>query len=204
MQPTVDPKNLISAMHYQAAGELMRLLDGFYSNIEDGLFELAYSNQDNSQQRKTIELMRELRLRRDHLIKTFGKRVQRSVQSWFEEDTTSAEYLEERIQADQLAGRCSGHFGFLVQSIGERAAHAVGRDMARKSVPVSPEEVSYHFIMSCRGLKVDREAMSMVQDLFHRFVLDRLGNVYGPINQQLEDAGYCTVSELQKLTISSA
>ena len=81
MRQNVDPRNLISAMHYQAAGELMRLLDGFYSNIEDGLFELAYSNDDNRQQRNTIELMRELRLRREHLLKVFGKRLQRSTQA---------------------------------------------------------------------------------------------------------------------------
>lgn len=204
MQHSVDPRNLISAMHFQASGELMRLLDGFYSNIEDGLFELAYCNENYGQQRKTIELMRELRFRRDHLLKTFGKRMQRSVQSWFDEDLTTTEYLEERAQADALAARCSGHFGFLLQTIAERVAHATDRDMDRKSVPVSPEEVSYHFIMSCRSLKINQESIGMVQDLFHRFVLDRLGGIYGPINQQLQDAGYCTVGELQKLSASTA
>ena len=204
MQQNVDPRKLLGAMHFQASGELMRLLDGFFSNIEDGLFELAYSNSDGSQQRKTIELMREMRIRREHLLKNFGKRMQRSVHTWFDEDLTSTEYLEERADADRLAARCSGHFGFLLQAIAERVAHATDRDMDRKSVPVSPEEISYHFIMTCRSLKVDRETVGLVQELFHRFVLDRLGSIYGPINQQLQDAGYCTVTELQKNNVSIA
>ena len=73
MQHAVDPKNLLTALHYQASGELMRLMDGFYSNIEDGLFEMAYATDQEPQQRKTIDLMRELRFRREHLLKTFGK-----------------------------------------------------------------------------------------------------------------------------------
>jgi len=93
MQQNVDPRKLLGAMHFQASGELMRLLDGFFSNIEDGLFELAYSNSDGSQQRKTIELMREMRFRREHLLKTFGKRMQRSVHSWFDEDLTKSERM---------------------------------------------------------------------------------------------------------------
>ena len=87
LQP-VDPKNLLSTMHFQARGELMRLMDGFYSNIEDGLFEHAFNNDSADQQRQTVELMRELRFRREHLLKTFGKRMKNAVQAWFGDDQT--------------------------------------------------------------------------------------------------------------------
>ena len=204
MQHSVDPKNLLTALHYQASGELMRLMDGFYSNIEDGLFELAYAAEHEAKQRKTIELMRELRFRREHLLKTFGKRMQQTVNGWIHEDTSIPEYLEERILADQLAAKCSNHFGPILQSIAERVAHAFTRDIDRRSVPICPEEVSYHFIMTCRSLEFDCESITLIQDLFHRFVLDRLGGIYGPINQQLMEAGYLTVPEMQKLSASTA
>ena len=66
-----DPRNMLSALFYEAAGELTKLMDGFYSNIEDGLFELAYANNDGEHQKRVIELMRELRFRREHLMGTF-------------------------------------------------------------------------------------------------------------------------------------
>ncbi len=197
MRQSVDPKNLLSALHYQASGELMRLMDGFYSNIEDGLFELAYANEDKMQQRRTVELMRELRFRREHLLKTFGKRIQRSAKDWYEADM-SAEYLEERAFSEQIAARCSGHFGTLLQSITERVSHATGNEIDRASVPLSPEQVSYQFVMSCRSLEFTQESIGTVQDLFHRFVLERLGAIYGRINEQLAEAGFCTIRELSQ------
>lgn len=203
MQQTVDPKNIVSSLHFEATGELLRLMDGFYNNIEDGLFEIAYANENDVQQRETVELMRELRFRREHLIKTFGKRLQSCANCWFEEDR-STEYLEEREQADQISARCVNHFGMLLQQIAERTAHAFNVDMDRKSVPLSPEQVSYHFVMSCRSLEFDQRSISLVQDLFHRFVLDRLGGVYGAINQALSEAGFATLNELQQETANSA
>lgn len=203
MQQNADPKQVVGALHFQAAGELLRLMEGFYNNIEDGLFELAYANENADQQRETVELMRELRFRREHLIRTFGKRLQSAANHWWEEDN-STEYLEEREQADQIAARSTGHFGILLQAIAERTAHAFGVDMDRRSVPVSPEQISYHFVMSCRSLQLDRTSIHVVEDLFHRFVLDRMGGIYGSINQAMIEAGYSTLSELQQDAAHSA
>lgn len=204
MAKTVDPKNLMSALHYQATGELMRLMDGFYSNIEDGLFEMAYSSGDQNRQRHIIELMRELRFRREHLVKTFGKRLQRSAKAWLGGDMMETEYLEERQVADSMAARCVTHFHGLLQTIAERVSHATGRDVEREYLPLGPEEISYQFVMSCRSVEFDQESIRTVQDLFHRFVLERLGGVYGSMNMQLEEAGYRTHAELEQLSASTA
>ena len=203
MQKGGDPRNMLSALFYEAAGELTKLMDGFYSNIEDGLFELAYANNDGEHQKRVIELMRELRFRREHLMGTFMKRVQKGTESWLSE-SDSVEYLEEQLQAEQIASRCSGHFGFLLQSIAERMAHAASRDADRESLPISPEQISYHFVMSCRNVQFDKDSVEVVQDLFHRFVLDRLGGIYGVMNSKLEEAGFLTVRELEGLAATSA
>ncbi|NKB97847.1 MAG: DUF1631 family protein [Pseudomonadales bacterium] len=203
MQKGRDPRNMLSALFYEATGELTKLMDGFYNNIEDGLFELAYANADANQQKRIVELMRELRFRREHLMGTFIKRVQRGTEDWLAQ-SDSPEYLEEQLQAEKIASRCSGHFGFLLQSIAERMAHAASRDADRDSLPISPEQISYHFVMSCRNVEFDRDAVDVVQDLFHRFVLDRLGTIYGVMNQKLVDAGCPTVRELEDDTASIA
>ena len=177
----------------------MRLMDGFYGNIEDGLFEMAYAHTDPEKQRQAVDLMRELRFRREQFLTTFAKRMQSVSTQWYQDtDANVTEYLEMRMMAENMATRSAGHFSGLLQRIAERVAHATDRDIDRGSLPLCPEEVSYHFIMSCRSLNFGEDAIEMVQDLFHRFVLDRLGSVYGPINQQLADAGFCTFHELQE------
>lgn len=204
MQHSVDPRNLFSALHFEATGELLQLMDGFYSNIEDGLFELAYANDDQIQQRHVIELMRELRFRRKNLVKTFGKRMQTAARSWInEEDDEGPENREERLLANQMAEKCASHFGVLLQNIAERTAHAADRDMDKVAIPVSPQQIAYHFVMSCRTLKFDKYSIETVQTLFARFVLDRLGSVYGKINARLEEAGYLTLQELDSIAMHS-
>ena len=36
MDQQYDPGNVFAAMHHRVTGELLRLMDGLYSNIEDG------------------------------------------------------------------------------------------------------------------------------------------------------------------------
>ena len=73
MGQTNDPRNVFTAMHHRVTGELLHLMDGFYSNIEDGLFELAFRNNDHNQRKRCFDLMREMRYRRTSLIQTFAK-----------------------------------------------------------------------------------------------------------------------------------
>jgi len=198
MQQMVNAAKLFGAIHALVSGELMQLMDGFYHNIEDGLFELAYANSDQAQQRYVVELMRELRFRRKHLLITFGKRITAAGRGWLAHHEVGPELMEERIQAIELAGKCAWHFGPVLQTIAERTAHATERHVERRSLPVGPEEVSYHFVMSCRSVKFDPYSIATVQDLFSRFVLERLGTIYGRINDELEQAGFCTLEELEQ------
>ncbi len=190
MQRQADPKNLISALHMHAVGDLMSLMEGFYSNIEDGLFELAFSSENKLQQKHVVELMRELRFRRKHLLKTFGKRVQASAKCWFGLPADGLESIEERIMAREMADKSNAHFSYLLQSIADRTGQATRVVLDKYKLPISPEEVSYHFVMSCRSVQFDKYSIEVVQNLFSRFVLDRLGSVYGAVNTQLEEAGY--------------
>ncbi len=185
-----NPRNLISAVHMHAVGDLMRLMEGFYSNIEDGLFELAFSSDNKLQQKHVVELMRELRFRRKHLLKTFGKRIRGNSKCWFGVAPDGLESMEERILARDMAIKSSAHFGYLLQSISARAAQATHCPLDKYKLPISPEEISYQFVMSCRSVKFDKYSIELVQNLFSRFVLDRLGSVYGAVNAQLEAAGY--------------
>lgn len=196
--------DLFAGIHTHATSELTRLMDGFYHNVEDGLFEMAYANQDQSQQRHAVELMRELRSRRKQLVRTFKKRIQTSGQAWMGTPTDGPELMEERMMANNMAGKCASHFGPVLQTIAERTAHATQHQVARAHLPISPEEVSYSFLITCRSVKFEKEAIDMVQSLFGRFVLDRLGSMYGQVNMTLEGAGYLTQAEAPLVMENSA
>ncbi len=200
-----DPRNVITSMHHKVTGDLLHLMDGLYSNIEDGLFELAYRHEGNeTQQRRSFDLMREMRYRRSNLIQAFAKRMQRGLDYWFgdkfEYDT---EYdVEFDAMARGMSEKCSAHFHMLLRNIIERTASATQRTPDTVNIPISPYQVSYNFLASCRSLDFDRHSIELVEDLFARFVLDRMGPIYGDCNQRLETAGFFTSRERE--VVSSA
>ena len=84
----------------------------------------------------------------------------------------------------------TAHFRPVLSNIRERTATASERNILEVRIPISPYQIAYNFLATCRSLDLDGEAVDMVQDLFERFVLDRLGNIYGDCNQRLEEAGF--------------
>jgi hypothetical protein len=202
-----DPRNVFTAMHHKATGDLLHLMDGLYMNIEDGLFEFAYQHEeDEARQRSSFDLMRELRYRRSNLIQSFAKRMQRGLDYWLEDkqefDTEYDVHLDETAQ--RMSEKCTAHFRILLTNISERTAYASNRSVESVKIPVSPYQIAYNFLATCRSLDLDTEAIEVVQNLFERFVLDRLGNVYGDCNQRLEEAGYRLPSTDEEELLSSA
>ena len=193
MDQQYDPRKVFTAIHHKVTGELLHLMDGFYSNIEDGLFELAYRHEsDEMLHKRYFDLMREMRYRRSNLIQAFAKRMQRGVDYWLGEklefDTEYDVEFDERARG--MSQKSTSHFKILLQDICERTAAATNRLAADVNVPVSPYQISYNFLASCRSLDFDKSSIELVQELFERFVLDRMGSVYGDCNQRLEECGF--------------
>jgi len=90
MDQQYDPRKVFMTIHHKVTGDLLHLMDGFYSNIEDGLFELAYRYEESEVlQRRYFDLMREMRFRRSNLIQAFAKRMQQGQEYWFGDRFTS-------------------------------------------------------------------------------------------------------------------
>ena len=161
MQTGGDPRNVLSALLIEAMRKITQLMEGFYHNTEDGLFEIAYASENVDQRQKIVELMRELRFQRNHLMKSFDDRLFKGFEDWLG-GSDENEYPEEHQQATHIAQRCASHFSFVLQSIAERIAHAAGRTADRNVMPVSPEQISYHFIMSCRNIQFGPSEVQIV------------------------------------------
>ena len=200
MDPKFDPKNVLTVMHHKAVSDVLNLLDGFYSNIEDGIFELAYRSEDEEQQAKCFNLMREMRFRRSRLIQTFARKMQHKKTHWLvparggEPEGTSLSPLAER-----MARKSGAHFDFALKTMAERAASATGYELHPEEIPIGPLSIAQSFVDSCQALQFDKQALEVVRELFCRFVLDRLGPVYGFCNGRLEEAGYPTRREEEEL-----
>jgi hypothetical protein len=205
MSSQVQPRKALSAMLRRVTGELLHLMDGLYSNIEDGLFELAYRTDHEAQRRRCFDLMRDMRFQRSRIVQTFARRMQSGFDAWL---TDAA--LDEACPAAQealarrMAQKCTSHFGGLLQAIAERSSDALGRETGCAELPISPYRVAGTFIESLRALKFDDQAIDIVENLFSRFVLERLGPVYGECNQQLEQSGFYTSEELTELSRARA
>ena len=203
MGPT-DPKTVFAGLHHRVTGELLHLLDGFYSNIEDGLFELAYQVDDGAQRRRCFDLMREMRYRRGSLIQTFAKRLQRHQGDWFGGEDTRGERQDLTVLARRMADKSNTHFAGVLRELSERAADGAETGTQTVDIPIRPERIAFHFIASCQSLDFDKHSIAIVQTLFGRFVLDRMGSVYGECSSCLMDAGYRTLEEAALLASNSA
>ena len=206
MDQQYDPRKVFTTIHHKVTSHLLHLMDGFYSNIEDGLFELAYRYEENELlQRRYFDLMREMRFRRSTLIQAFAKRMQRGLEYWFgdrfEFDTEYDVAFD--AMARIMSAKCSAHFNVLLQDITDRTASATNRLSEDVNLPVSPYQISYNFLASCRALDFDKNSIEIVQELFERFVLDRMGSVYGECNQRLEDAGFHPRGEEDEFSTSA-
>lgn len=196
----IESHGVFAAIHHQVTGELLRLLDGFYSNIEDGLFELAYRTGEDAQRRRCFDLMRELRFRRGGLVKNFARAMDRYRELWIDEanadpDASVGDDLQALVL--KMAEKTTAHFSGVLHTIAERAEIAGARPFdGPADLPISPRRIAQAFVHSCRSLRLDQGSIEIVQQLFSRFVLDSLGNVYGACNVRLQDEGYLTTEEL--------
>ncbi len=191
MDQQCDPASVFTAMHHRVTGELLHLMDGLYSNIEDGLFELAFRTRDENQKRRCFDLMREMRFQRSRVVQSFAKRLQGSFEAWLRAD---AEDTSQALnpQGERMAHKSMLHFSGVLRSLSERAGYALGRDLDPTHLPMGPYQVACHFIQAMKSLEFDDQSIDIVEELFSRFVLERLGSVYGECNQRLEQAGFCT------------
>jgi hypothetical protein len=206
MDQQFDPSNVFTAMHHRVTGELLHLMDGLYSNIEDGLFELAFRARQEEQKRRCFDLMREMRFQRSRVVQNFAKRLQSTFDAWLAAADTAHSEEDDGAndQARRMAQKCTSHFSGVLQNLAERAGYALGRDIDRTRLPIGPYQIASNFIESMKALKFDDNAIEIVEELFSRFVLERLGSVYGECNQRLERAGFYTVGELDAASTARA
>ncbi|MEM7217557.1 MAG: DUF1631 family protein [Pseudomonadota bacterium] len=196
-----NSRDLLAAVHGQAIEDLLELVSGFYSNIEDGLFELAHRSGESAQQERAFNLMRELRFRRTVLINNFTGALASCDKYWWSENGWQLDEseLEPSVSASiaVLCDKANNHFGPVLRLIRERRDGALSLDSPGELLPISPRAICIGFVQSCRALKMDQPSLDLVLNLFGRFVLDRLGGLYARCNETLKRSGWVSRAEFE-------
>lgn len=192
----MQPRNVVTAMHQDVTAQLVELIEGLYFNIEDGLFELAFREDTEEARSRCFDLMREMRLRKHQLVQIFANKLTKYQRVWFGNPNLEEISVEAELLSARAAEQVSDHFQVLLGMISERVNLAIGSELDPNEMPISPRMVARAFISTCLALRFDGAAVDLVQDLFRRFVLERLGGIYAQCNERLEAAGCQTASEL--------
>jgi len=174
-----------ASIHHEAISEVLHLLDGFYENLEHGLFELAYNLSDQSIQGRCAEVMKDLRLQKAKTIGRFTKVMEADQSVWLDSSNSRGPSEDLLVTGRNLALKHENHFATVLRAITRSTALATGRDEEAVEIPISPERIACHFLQCVNVGRESPEFSSMLHDLFGRLVLSRLGSLYGQINLRL-------------------
>ena len=173
----------ITQLHRWVTLEILKLIEGLYTNLDDGLFELAHRAEDDLDRGKLFDLARVLHDGKANVLRDFESRLDHAGQRWHspcEPQTDSSVDVRERSQL--MVQRCEGHLRTVLQSIAARASFLTRRQHHPDDLPFGPQSITNEFLIALDSSSPGEVGQKAACDLFSRFVLDRLGTVYGRCN----------------------
>ncbi|TWI54358.1 uncharacterized protein DUF1631 [Pseudomonas duriflava] len=190
----------------KAAQRLNAALQHLFDNADDALFEMADRATSNNEQNLFFEAMRDLRLKRKNIERSF-------LQKYFERFTgliqpeaskpsapldaisfedlslVQNDQLEESVALDTMVAKAVTRNSLALSHLCIRFNTQLSRAVDENSNPLAPRPLCEAFLDACRGLGVEIKVKLIILKLFERFVLNGLDRVYAEANQQLIGAG---------------
>jgi len=201
-------KGLIQSCRQVLLKALPRLMDRFFEQLDDALYQLADKAQNNQLQSTYFESMRLLRKQRDSLESDFNGRLLNAYDMFWAEggsghameqdlslDESSFslvedEALEEGLALASMISRGENRFFRDLYALDQRFGFlAGGMRVDAKSNPLAPDSVVSCFGESCAELPVELLVRLVIYKQFEGAVVDRLGVIYDEINALLSEAG---------------
>lgn len=196
---------ILHTIRQHSRKQLTRLLESLFNNVDDALFEMADRSRSDADQHMYFESMRELRLQRAQVAKSFAQHYNQGFEAAFSPTDTDAE--EEETDFDKVAmvdndeleiavavagitSKVTSQYSLQIMQLTRRIDHlADGADISERSNPMGPEHLSQAFVTALAGAELDIKVRIILLKLFERFVMERLSSFYSEANQMLIDAG---------------
>ena len=204
------PVALISVRD-KAAQQLRQTLQILLDNADDSLFEIADRATSNAEQNAFFEAMRDLRLKRRSIERSFlqqvfesfsrlnqheiGKPAQTENISFDSLTLVQNDELEESVAIDTMVTKVSNRAALPLTHLTTRMNALVTRKLDDKNNPLGPQALCEYFLEACSSLGVDIKVKLIILKLFERYVLTDLDQLYAEANQTLIAAG--VLPELQ-------
>lgn len=196
---------LLTQVRDKAALELKRNLQALFDNADDTLFQMADRAASNSEQNDLFEAMRELRLQRKVIERSF-------LQKLFENFAQLARYsldqppallpvsleglslvdnseLEETVAVDAMVGKVLGRDGQALSQLTTRINALVSQKIEDKENPLGPRALCSVFLEGCRALGAEIRIKLIILKLFDRYVMSEMSELYATANQTLIEGG---------------
>lgn len=190
----------------RAAQRLNASLQQLFDNADDALFEMADRAGSNQEQSLYFEAMRDLRLRRKSIERSFlqqyferfaalnnlvGSKPEMRLDSVSYEDLSLVQNdaLEESVAVDTMVAKALSNNAMAISHLTIRFNTQLASKLDDSTHPLGPRRLCEAFVEACRDLDTDIKVKLIIYKLFERFVLNGLGQLYAESNRQLVDAG---------------
>lgn len=203
------PVALISVRD-KAAQQLRLALQTLFDNADDSLFEIADRATSNAEQNAFFEAMRDLRMKRrgiersflQQVFESFSKLNQYEISKPAPEEASfeslalvQNDELEESVAIDTMVAKVMSRASQPLSHLTTRMNVLVSRKLDDKNNPLGPQQLCEYFLEACRSLGVEIKVKLIILKLFERYVLTDLEQLYAESNQILMAAN--VLPELQ-------
>ncbi len=197
-------------MRDKAAQQLRLALQTLFDNADDSLFEIADRATSNAEQNAFFEAMRDLRMKRRGIERSFLQQVFESFsklnqyeigkpapqEASFESlALVQNDELEESVAIDTMVAKVMSRASQPLSHLTTRINVLVSKKLDDKNNPLGPQQLCEYFLEACRSLGVEIKVKLIILKLFERYVLTDLEQLYAESNQILVAAS--VLPELQ-------
>lgn len=189
----------------KVAVQLKQTLQVLFDNADDTLFEMADRATSNAEQNAFFEAMRDLRLKRKSIERTFlqyvvesfsslnqyeiGKAPQLDAVSFDSLSLVQNDELEETVALDAMVAKVMSRDAVPLSHLTIRLNTLISKKIEDKTNPLGPRMLCEAFLDACRSLGVEIKVKLIILKLFEKYVLTELDQFYAEANQSLIAAG---------------
>ncbi|NOZ52538.1 MAG: DUF1631 domain-containing protein [Gammaproteobacteria bacterium] len=207
-----------------AQKQLHDYLQKMFDNVDDVLFDYADKAENNQQQRMYFDAMREIRVQKNNVEKSFGLNCEKlsnkilngahikdctdkgadTEHSFTALSLVEENDLEESLAITNMVAKAHNLYREELIAIAHRYDHIVDiQTITSDNNPVSPDLVCMAFEQASESFSEELEIRLVVYKLFDKFVVSNLGTMYKEINAMFIAAGVLPTIKLKAPLLSN-
>lgn len=201
---------IVHSVRQHAKDVLVSLLQKLFDSTDDALFEMADRSQTDADQHLFFDSMRQVRLQRPQVIKSYIRELYVNFDSAFapssgaprlaSTDLESAdiddlqlvgnEELELSVAISGIVSKVTSQYNDYIMRLTARFDEVCKtKTLTDRDNPLGPKMLSHAFVVALSNLEVDIRIKIILLKLFERMVAQRLEPMFAHANQLMQEAG---------------